>query len=167
MSPGTKPGDAHSSASDMRVTAAVKLHLWTAAEVPSSDISVDTNDGVVTLFGVVPTAAIRHAAEVEAAKVSGVVSVENGLEVVGSADQQRVEKRDGDIAKDLALAMKANESFGGVKTSVKNGTVHLTGTVATGWDVLHAVRCARRVAGVRGVVDGLKVEEKRQPLRQN
>jgi len=34
--------------------------------VPSAEISVNTEDAVVTLFGLVPTAAIKSAAGVEA-----------------------------------------------------------------------------------------------------
>src|SRR5204862_430529 len=70
------------SAGDMRITTAVKLRLLTTAQIPSTEISVDTDDGLVTLFGEVPTMAVKKAAQLEAAKVSGVDRVENNIEPV-------------------------------------------------------------------------------------
>lgn len=158
-----KGAEVVSSAADMRISAAVKLRLLTAAQVPSTEISVDTEDRVVTLFGMVPTAEVKKAAAAEAGKVDGVARVLNQLEVVPSALKQMVEAKDADISRDLALAFKDRAEFKGVEIAVKNGTVQLTGTVASGWDEVSAVRTARKVAGVRGVEDQLKVDEKVSP----
>jgi len=155
-----KAADAHSSANDMRISSAVKLRLWTAAQVPSTEIAVDTNDNVVTLFGIVPTADVKKAAGAEAGKVAGVARVQNQLEVVGSAQKKQVDAKDDDITRDLALALKDRPELKGVETSVKNGTVRLTGTVGNGWDLMNAIRLVRQVAGVRGVETQLKVDEK-------
>jgi hypothetical protein len=57
-----------SSARDMETTASVKLRLFGAKDVPSMEISVDTEDGVVTLFGIVPTTATRESAGLEASR---------------------------------------------------------------------------------------------------
>jgi osmotically-inducible protein OsmY len=158
--PKTKPAvETHSSANDMRITMAVKMRMWTAAQIPSTEISVDTEDNVVTLFGIVPTADIKRSAATEAGKVSGVLKVENQLEVVATSQKKAVDAKDADITRDLALAFKDRADLKGVMTSVKNGTVQLTGTVATGWDEVNAVRVARQVAGVRAVDDQLKVPD--------
>jgi hyperosmotically inducible protein len=148
-----------SSAMDMRITAAVKLRLLTASQVPSNDISVDTEDRVVTLFGIVPTAAVRHAAGNEASRAGGVASVRNQLEVVPSSQQERVEAKDSDIVRDLGLAFDGRAEFKSVETAVKNGTVRLSGTVGSGWDELTAVRLAGQVGGVRAVQCRLKIDE--------
>jgi hyperosmotically inducible protein len=149
-----------SSASDMRVSAAVKLRLLTAAQVPSTEISVDTEDGVVTLFGMVPTADVKTAATTEASKADGVVRVVNQLEVVASPQRKVVDAKDADITRDLALAIKDRPELKSVTTSVKNGAVQVSGSVSSGWDELNAIRVIRRVAGVRTVENQLKVDGK-------
>jgi osmotically-inducible protein OsmY len=151
--------DRNSSANDMRISAAVKLRLWTAPQVPSTEINVDTNDGTVYLFGMVPTAAIKDAASAEASKVSGVTRVDNMLEVVPSSEKKVVEAKDEDITRDLKLTFKDRVELKDVSYAVKNGTVRLTGTINSGWDEMNAVRMTRQVPGVRAVEDHLKVNE--------
>ncbi len=155
-----KAAEAKGSVSDLRISAAVKLNLLTASHVPSTEIDVDTDDGIVTLFGMVPTAAVKNVAGVEAGKVSGVVRVQNQLEVVPSAQKEAIEAKDEDIGKGLETAFHDRADFKGVHTEVKNGIVRLTGTVDSAWDEINAVRLARQVAGVRGVEDQLKLEDK-------
>jgi hyperosmotically inducible protein len=145
-------------ASDMRISGAVKLRLLTAANIPSTEISVDTDDRVVTLFGMVPSAEVSQAAAREARNVDGVAEVRNNLEVVPSSLRKVVDAKDTDISRDLGLAYKGKDEFKSVKTDVKNGTVRLTGTVNSGWDEVNAIRIADRVAGVRSVENMLKVE---------
>jgi len=152
------------AASDTRITGAVKLRLLTAAEVPSTEISVDTVNGVVTLFGMVPTAEVKRTAEAEAARVSGVKKVDNELEVVSSAQKETVQARDEDLTRDLKLAFKDRPEFKDITTAVRNGVVQLSGKVASGWEELSAVRTARSVKGVRGVTNLLKVEERERAL---
>ena len=147
-----------SSARDMETTASVKLRLFGAKDVPSLEISVDTEDGVVTLFGIVPTTATRESAGLEASRANGALRVENLLEVVASAQKAAVVAKDGDISRDLSLAMKDRPEFKRVETSVKNGVIQLTGGVATGWDELSMARVARRVPGVRGIENQLQVD---------
>jgi len=83
--------------------------------------------------------------------------VDNELEVVSSASKQRVDARDADITRDLALTFKGHPEFKDLSSSVKNGTVRLTGTVPSGWDQLEALRVSRHVTGVRAVEDDLKL----------
>lgn len=159
VEPARQPA-ARNSSSDMRTSMSVKLRLLTAAHVPSTEISVDTNEGVVTLFGIVPTADVKSAAGTEAGKAQGVVRVDNQLEVVASAQKKAVDAKDADITRDLALAFKNRSELKNIVTSVKNGTVRLTGTVGSAWEQVNALRLTRRVAGVRGVENELKVDEK-------
>ena len=152
--------EAKSSATDMRISMAVKMRLLTAAQVPSTEISVDTEESVVTLFGIVPTAEVKKSAGSEAGKVSGVIKVENELEVVATSQKKLVDAKDADVTRDLALAFKDRGDLKGVIATVKNGVVQLTGTVASGWDEVNAVRIARRVAGVRSIENQLKIDDK-------
>jgi hyperosmotically inducible protein len=149
------------------MTASVKLRLFTAAQVPSAEISVDTDDGVVTLFGMVPTADVKKSAAEEAGKVSGVTRVLNQLEVVATSHKKAVEAKDSDISRDLALAFKDRPEFRKVETAVKNGTVRLTGTVASGWDEVNVARLVRQIAGVKGVEDQLKIDEATETTRRD
>lgn len=154
-----RSGEAKKTASDTRITGSVKMRLLTAAQIPSHEISVDTMNGVVTLFGMVPTDQVKRAAEAEAMRVSGVSKVDNQLEVVASAEKETVKAKDEDITRDLKLVFKDRPEFKNVNTAVRNGVVQLSGKVATGWEELSAVRTARMVKGVRGVTNLLKVED--------
>lgn len=147
---------------DVRISSAVKLRLWTTPNVPSTEISVDTDGRVVTLFGIVPTVEARATAEREAAKVDGVAKVVNHLQVVAPERKELVEAKDKDLEQNLKLAFKDREELKGVTTDVRNGIVRLTGTVDNEWDKVTAVRVARFTSGVRGVEDLLVVREKGQ-----
>ena len=149
----------------MGISVAVKLRLLTAAQLPSTEISVDTEDNVVTLFGLVPTADLKNAAAAEAARVAGVARVQNQLQVVATSQKKAVDAKDDDIARDLALAYKDRPEYKGITTSVKNGAVQLTGTISSKWDEIAAVRLAHHVPGVRTIDDRLKLELKEDTLR--
>ena len=154
-----KAAEAKMLASDVRITTDVKLRLWTSPQVSSLDINVDTVDGVVTLFGIVPTPAVKSAAGAEADKIFGVHKLNNELEVVSTAARPAVEAKDVDISRDVALASENRMAMKNVTASVKNGTVRLAGTVPTGWDALDVVRIVRRVTGVHGVVNELTIDD--------
>jgi osmotically-inducible protein OsmY len=67
---------------DLRITAEVKSKLAEDVQ-PSSlvNITVNTTNGIVTLAGQVETEQIRQSAELVALRVSGVVRVNNNLQV--------------------------------------------------------------------------------------
>jgi osmotically-inducible protein OsmY len=72
--------------SDSQITTQVKAKL--ASDVrPSSlaNIEVNTTNGVVTLVGQVENAEVKHGAETVTASVTGVVRVNNELQVAGSS----------------------------------------------------------------------------------
>jgi len=83
----TNAAKAGDTVSDAWITSATKLRLLANSETPALDINVDTTDGRVTLFGMVPTAAAKSAAEAEAHKVKGVKGVTNDLQVVAAQKQ--------------------------------------------------------------------------------
>lgn len=150
---------------DASITASVKLRLFTTAEIPSTQINVDTMDNVVSLFGIVPTDEVKRTAEAEASRVKGVASVENHLQVVPSSQKEAVKEKDEELTKALKLAFKDRKELGRVDYQVKNGVVQLTGRVDSMEDEYEAVRAARSVKGIRNVVNQLKVDEQKDEER--
>lgn len=150
---------------DSSITASVKMRLFTTAEVPSMKINVDTNDHVVSLFGIVPTEEVKRTAEAEASRVKGVASVQNNLQVVASSEKEAVQDKDEDLTKSLKLAFKDRSELKHVNYDVKAGVVQLTGRVATMEDEYEAVRAARQVKGIKNVVNQLKVDERKDEER--
>lgn len=154
-----KSAEAKNSFDDTRISAAVKMRLWTTSNVPSTQINVDTNNRVVTLFGIVPTAQSKSLAEAEAAKVSGVAKVENQLAVVAPAQKEVVDASDKNIESNLKAAFGTRPELKDVGVEVKASTARLTGTVYSTWDKLNAVRIARFASGVKGVEDAMVVKD--------
>lgn len=68
-------------ASDQGIAAAVSAALAADSDVAATNIDVDVQDGVVTLSGVVKSAAARQEAERIARNADGVRSVRNELQV--------------------------------------------------------------------------------------
>ena len=153
---GTK-GGVTGTAKDMFITTDVKMRLLADADTPGTDINVDTRNGVVTLFGIVSSAAAKAAAEADAKKVSGVTRVMNDLQVVPKARQEQVEARD-DQLKDQIESRFTQRDLDGVDVEVKNGVARLTGTVADDQERLAAAVAARSTPGVRAVRDELRIE---------
>jgi len=68
---------------DATLTAKVKTAFSLSKRIPSGQISVDSDDGIVTLRGEVPSEGIRRLAESVARDTPGVVDVQNHLYVTG------------------------------------------------------------------------------------
>ena len=149
------------SAADLRITAATKLRLLADSNTPALDINVDTLNGVVTLFGIVPTPASKRMAEADAHKVSGVTRVVNELQVVPSNARKTVNAHDDVIKRDVEQAIAAHEDLKDVDVDVKNGVVRLSGTVPNEERRLGAAITARATAGVRAVQDDLRIHDER------
>ena len=76
--------DSSQPVTDTWITTKVKAELATADGVKSTRVSVETNDGVVTLTGVLPTQTAVQKAETVARAVKGVKKVDAaGLKVKG------------------------------------------------------------------------------------
>ncbi len=74
-------------AADAWITTKVKSELASTKGIKSTEISVSTNDGVVTLTGSIPTAKEKAKAVRVAKHVKGVKSVESSSLNVGAAEQ--------------------------------------------------------------------------------
>jgi hyperosmotically inducible protein len=145
------------AASDIWITTATKMRLLTDSRTPALDINVETQAGVVTLFGIVHSQEAKAAAAEDARKVSGVKRVVNDLQVMTRAKEAAVKVRDEDIESDVKKAFD-KAGFKDISVEVKNGVVRLTGTVSTGTRRLDAAVLARSIQGVRAVKDELRLE---------
>jgi hyperosmotically inducible protein len=132
------------------------MRLLADSQTPALDINVDTWEGVVTLFGIVPSQQAKAAAEAEARKVSGVKHVVNELQVVASAKQAAGKVRDEELERAVKKAFDTPD-LKDISIEVKNGVVRLTGTIPSGARRLEAAVAARAIPGVRAVEDDLRL----------
>ncbi|HZN54277.1 MAG TPA: BON domain-containing protein [Candidatus Polarisedimenticolaceae bacterium] len=144
-------------ATDMWITSAAKALLIADADTPADEINVDTRNGVVTLFGTVPSREARKAAEADVRKVAGVKRVQNELEVVTPDKQKAVQVRDADAEAAAKDSLDAHDEFEDVSVEVKNGVARLTGTVGSQSDRLMAAVIVRSSTGVRAVENDVTV----------
>jgi len=144
---------------DMYITSATKMRLLADEKTPALDINVDTRNGVVTLFGTVPTAAAKEAAESDARKVSAVRRVVNELEVVPHAVKERVQARDEDLKDQVKKNLENRQDLkdASIDVEVRNGVARLTGTIKSEQQRLAAAIAARSTPGVRAVHDDLRM----------
>ena len=143
---------AFASTPDPFITTSAKLSLMTTDGLRSNAVHVDTNDGVVTLYGKVPSLEQKTLAEQAAGRVKGVRSVRNMLQVVADNDVKRVERSDKEIKDYADKMLKQDAALSDSKISVKTvdkGVVLLTGKAATVSDHLRAVAMIDGVPGVR------------------
>jgi hyperosmotically inducible periplasmic protein len=140
--------------SDNWITVKVKIALHTKEDVSASEVSVDTVNGRVTLFGKVPTEEDKRKAEAAAHEVSGVREVRNLLEVVPPSRSRAVEATDDAVRRAVEAALANDPQLGGsaiTVASVAAGVVVLGGTARNSAEHLRAVDVARSVRGVKRV----------------
>jgi osmotically-inducible protein OsmY len=121
----------------------------------ASRVDVSAAGGVVMLQGRVDSLAQHWAMERAASRVAGVKGVINGLIVLPPKSQSR---RDDQIAEAVAMVLAWTADLpDGISSSVLNGCVTLEGTVAFRHQKQAAEITVRRLVGVRGVDNRLKV----------
>jgi hyperosmotically inducible protein len=143
---------------DSWITAKTKIALYADDRVPGTDINVDTQNGVVTLRGKVPTADQKRAAEDVARTIDGVASVRNDLQVVAAADRKVVNAEDKDLKSAVQSRIKQDARLKGsdIDVRVDAGVVTLTGDVGDVGVRARASEVARSVPGVRSVKNELQ-----------
>jgi osmotically-inducible protein OsmY len=132
------------------------------ARVQPNEIGVAVKDGIVALTGWVDSYTKRWAAEEAALRVRGVKAVANEIEV---RLPRASERTDVDIA---AAALRALEwdafiPADRVKVTVSKGWVTLEGEVDWEFEREDAERVVRRLTGVRGVTNLIKVKTRPTP----
>jgi hyperosmotically inducible periplasmic protein len=168
----TRSSTASEAISDTAITAQVKTKLATDSNIKSSDISVTTVNGVVTLEGSVDDAAAKSAAERTAKSVTGVTSVSNRLSTPsGSMTAMKTTAEDAQDAmsdtwittkvKSLLLADSDAKGFD-VKVETRDGIVILEGELETQAAIAHVRDIAAGVEGVKSVnTTAMTVNDKR------
>jgi len=150
--------------SDTAITGQVKTKFATDHRLKGSDVSVTTNNGVVTLTGSAPSSTAKDAAESLASNVSGVRSVNNQIDApsatseLGSKAKHATHEtasavEDTAVTADLKTKYAADSKTKGSDISVKttNGIVALSGTVVSGAQKTHVIYVARHTKGVQQV----------------
>jgi osmotically-inducible protein OsmY len=133
------------------------------ADVHSSDIGVSVKNGVVSLTGFVSSYNQKLQAEGDAKRVSGVLGVANDLQVrIPSVDA----KPDPEIAREVVAQLKVELPFSyeKIKSVVKNGWVTLEGDLEWHYQRMRAESAVRRVKGVVGVTDQIKLAPQVSPI---
>lgn len=136
------------------IRAEVVEALKSDVRVDESGVNVDVVGGTVYLTGVVPSLFQKRTAGEVAARIRGVVDVNNDLWIA-----PQVMRGDEEIARDVraALARDAWIDEERIKVVVSQGVVHLIGTVEDGQVKLAATEDAWAVPGALDVVNELAV----------
>lgn len=146
---------------DSGITAKVKAALVDDKNIKSTDISVKTENKVVTLSGFVESQAQAEQAVATAKKVEGVTSVSDKLHV-RDAKQQSVKGYAGDAAttSEIKAKLLADSIVPSrhVKVETTDGVVQLSGEVKSSAQSEKAESIAKSVEGVKSVKNDLKVK---------
>jgi hyperosmotically inducible protein len=152
---------------DAKVAASVRAALGVNRDLAACDLSVSTEDGVVTLRGFVPDAALRVRASSLVAAVPGVRQVVDHLRISAEARAAATPDRslgesldDRSVEMRVRLALSLNRSLEGaeIDVAVYRRAVTLAGEVSAASQAKTAVELARETAGVASVVDHLRVQ---------
>jgi osmotically-inducible protein OsmY len=146
-----------SAEEDTGITTATKMRFLADNAIPALEVNVDTESGVVTLFGVVPTEDAKLAAEAETSQVNGVKSVLNALQVVPGSAEKGVATNDDDVKKAVKSVLQGSSHLRQVDVEVQNGVARLSGKVPESMDRLQAAFVVRSAPGVRSVKNNLRV----------
>jgi hyperosmotically inducible protein len=151
------------AASDAWLTTKIKVQLMAEPGLSPFGVNVDTSDGVVTLFGTVPTERLKEQAATQAKSVKGVKAVDNELQVVPEVAAKQVEANDEKLREVVEQRLGAREALADadIDVAVENGVARLTGTVASQSDRLTALTVARGTEGIGSVVDGLQLAQRK------
>ncbi len=140
----------------------VKDELQWRPDLDATDISVSVKNGVFTLTGFVHSYVDKYEAEAAAKRVAGVVGLANDIEVrLHNVD----EKPDPEIAREAVAAIKSQlpYSWENIKVIVKDSWVHLEGEEEWQFQRHTAEKAVRRLRGVKGVSNLIKLKPRAQP----
>ncbi|CAM7598286.1 molecular chaperone OsmY [Citrobacter sedlakii] len=146
---------------DSAITAKVKAALVDHENIKSTDISVKTDQKVVTLSGFVESQAQAEEAMKVAKGVEGVTSVSDKLHVRDSKESS-VKGYAGDTAttSEIKAKLLADDIVPSrkVKVETTDGVVQLSGTVESQAQIDRAESIAKAVDGVKSVKNDLKAQ---------
>lgn len=148
--------------SDEEIQREVLEELKWDARVQPNEVGVAVKDGVVVLTGWVDSYLKKWAAERAAHNVRGVAAVANDIEVRLPSSAERT---DADIAAAATRALEwdAMVPIEKLDVTVSKGWVTLRGEVEWQYQKHDAERAVRRLSGVRGVSNLIKVTPRVKP----
>jgi osmotically-inducible protein OsmY len=151
---------AQRSAQSTTLAAAVQAKLTTIDADASTTVTVDANDGVVTLTGQAHDARERSQYETAAADVPGVKRVVDRLTINSKLRGPRETFADAALATKVNanIAAQAGVNVARVKTSVRDGVVTLSGTLPSVSVKATILDTVRKTSGVKSVVDRIEVK---------
>lgn len=149
--------EAKAGITDSWLTAKTKIALFADDRVKGRQVSVETQNGVVTLRGKVDSADAKSAASDIAKGIENVKSVRNELQVVAPSQRDRVDADDKQIGKSIEQRFKQDPQLKSAKIDAKvdAGVVILTGEVKSIGTSARASEVARSIPGVRYVKNDL------------
>ncbi|XBS70477.1 molecular chaperone OsmY [Acerihabitans sp. KWT182] len=147
---------------DSAVTAKVKSALVSDKGINSTDISVVTNHGVVTLSGFVNDQAQAERAVSATRSVDGVTSVSDKLHVKEAGTTAKSYASDSAITSEVKAKFLADSIVPSrkIKVTTDNGVVQLSGRVQSTRISDRAESVAKAVDGVKSVKNDLRVVQK-------
>jgi len=147
---------------DSGITAKAKAALVDDETIKSTDISVETEKGVVTLSGFVASQDQAEKAVALVKKVEGVKSVNDKLHVKDS-EKQSVSGYAGDAAttSEIKAKLLADDIVPSrkIKVETTNGVVQLSGAVENQAQSERAESIAKAIEGVKSVKNDLQVKK--------
>jgi osmotically-inducible protein OsmY len=148
---------------DLEIKTIINDGLLKSTELRDQRIEAQVNKCVVALNGTVETPSQKHAAEQIAWQAPGVQGVTNNLAVTNaqatpeSADEKLARRVEFELYSTKAISLKT------VQIRAENGTVTLTGSVASRAEKLLAGKIAEAVEGVQKVVNNLAAPPEIEP----
>jgi osmotically-inducible protein OsmY len=148
--------------SDLDIKRDVEDELHWNPDIDATDIAVAVKNGVVALTGFVRSYAQKYEAETTAKRVAGVVAVANDIEVRLPIFNQRP---DPEIARDAVAEVQSQLPYASdhIRVVVRDGWVTLEGQVEWNYQRDRAEAAARRVRGVKGISNLLRLEARFPP----
>lgn len=139
---------------DSDIAEAIERRISSSANIESQDISVTVTDGKALLHGSVASFSEREQAGVLAAETAGVTEVDNRLswEWKANRDDESI-RQDIDAAYERDVFLRDR----GIRVSVADGNVTLTGSVGNALEKDRAGQAARDVANVKNVDNKVRV----------
>jgi osmotically-inducible protein OsmY len=134
----------------------IETRLQEDPSLKNKPIEVTVANGVATLTGKVDTQA-EKAEATRLASVSGIVGIDNRLEVAGASLDQSV--ADDALTSNIKEGLVASQSghFDHVSVATRNGVVTLTGSVASERALKQVLEIAHGADGVAGVENKLTI----------
>jgi osmotically-inducible protein OsmY len=131
----------------------------------SRDVSVDVKRGHVTLSGTVDSYAKKLAARDAAHRAAGAVELTDTIQVSLPGTATRT---DAEVAAAVARALEWDVFVPDrrIRLAVRNGRITLEGDVDYSWQRQDTLRVVRHVAGVRAIIDHIRVRSAVSPRPQ-